>query len=77
MKPFSYSFCATCMVALAPKPSLRDASCCSVVVRKGAYGDRRYGLDSTERTANVAFSRAAASERAFASSRWSTCADLS
>ena len=52
MKPFSYSFCATCMVALAPKPSLRLASCWRVVVRNGAYGERRYGFDSTDRTAN-------------------------
>ncbi|CAM5664316.1 hypothetical protein SGRIM128S_03143 [Streptomyces griseomycini] len=65
------------MVAFAPKPSLRLASCCSVVVRNGAYGERRYGLDSTERTANRACSRAAARARAFASSRWRVFALLS
>ena len=32
---------------LAENPSLREASCCSVVVRNGAYGERRYGLRST------------------------------
>ena len=47
MWPFSYSRCAVDIVYLAEKPSLRDASCCSVVVRNGAYGDRRYGLRST------------------------------
>ncbi len=50
MKPFSYSFCATCIVYLAEKPSLRLASCCSVVVRNGAYGLRLYGLRSTDLT---------------------------
>src|ERR1035437_2136524 len=48
MWPFSYSRWATCIAYLAEKPSLRDASCCSVVVRNGAYGDLRYGLRSTE-----------------------------
>ncbi|MCO4699818.1 hypothetical protein LRR80_05919 [Streptomyces sp. RO-S4] len=65
------------MVAFAPKPSLRLASCCSVVVRNGAYGERRYGLDSTERTANRVSARAAASARAFASSRWRVLAPFS
>jgi hypothetical protein len=41
MKPFSYSRWATCIVREAPKPSLRLASCWSVVVRNGAYGERR------------------------------------
>ncbi len=41
MWPFSYSRCATDIVYLAEKPSFRDASCCRVVVRNGAYGDRR------------------------------------
>src|SRR6516164_10346250 len=45
--PFSYSRCAVDIVYLAEKPSLRDASCCNVVVRNGAYGERRYGLRST------------------------------
>src|SRR5262249_33642597 len=44
MWPFSYSRCAVDIVYFAEKPSLRDASCCSVVVRNGAYGERRYGL---------------------------------
>lgn len=77
MKPFSYSFCATCMVAFAPKPSLREASCWRVVVRNGAYGERRYGLDSTERTAKFVFSRTAASARALVSSRCSVFAPFS
>lgn len=77
MKPFSYSFWATCMVAFAPKPSLRLASCWRVVVRKGAYGERRYGFDSTERTANAVSASAAARARAFASSRWRTASLLS
>src|SRR5262252_5682994 len=47
MWPFSYNRCAVDIVYLAEKPSLRDASCCSVVVRNGAYGERRYGLRST------------------------------
>src|SRR5262249_22047943 len=47
MWPFSYSRCAVDIVYFAEKPSLRDASCCSVVVRNGAYGERRYGLRST------------------------------
>ncbi len=75
MKPFSYSFCATCMVALAPKPSLRLASCWRVVVRKGAYGERRYGFDSTDRTSKEESASAAASARAFASSRWRVWAE--
>ena len=53
MKPFSYSRWATDIVTHALMPSLRLASCCSVVVRNGAYGLRRYGLDSTERTSYV------------------------
>jgi hypothetical protein len=36
MNPFSYSRCAIDMVRDAPQPSLRDASCCNVVVRNGA-----------------------------------------
>src|SRR3989442_617281 len=44
MKPLSYSFWATCMVALAPKPSLRPASCWRVVVREGPEGAPRPGL---------------------------------
>ena len=41
MWPFSYSRCATDIAYLDEKPSLREASCCSVVVRNGAYGERR------------------------------------
>src|SRR5215471_16605244 len=52
MWPFSYSRCAVDIVYFAEKPSLRDASCCSVVVRNGAYGERRYGLRSTLLTVN-------------------------
>ena len=61
MWPFSYSRCATDIVYLAEKPSLRDASCCSVVVRNGAYGDRRYGLRSTDLTAKSALPSASRS----------------
>ena len=45
-------------MCLAEKPSLREASCCSVVVRNGAYGERRYGLRSTLDTAKAAFCQA-------------------
>jgi len=41
MWPFSYSRWATCIARAAVKPSLRPASCCIVVVRNGAYGERR------------------------------------
>src|SRR5579859_1524982 len=71
MWPFSYSRCAVDIVYLAEKPSLRDASCCSVVVRNGAYGDRRYGLRSTLATANAALSRRRASAPALSPSRTS------
>ena len=70
MWPFSYSRCATDIVYLAEKPSLRDASCCSVVVRNGAYGERRYGLRSTDLTLNGTPSSRPASSPA--SSRWTT-----
>ncbi|RYI98535.1 MAG: hypothetical protein EON52_28015, partial [Actinomycetales bacterium] len=40
MWPPSYSRWATCIVRAAPKPNLREASCCIVVVRNGAYGLR-------------------------------------
>src|SRR5207344_305504 len=66
----SYSRCAVDIVYLAEKPSLRDASCCSVVVRNGAYGERRYGLRSTDLTLNGTPSRRLASSPA--SSRWTT-----
>src|SRR5262249_38995952 len=48
MWPFSYSRCAVDIVYLAEKPSLREASCWRVVVRNGAYGERRYGFRSTD-----------------------------
>ncbi|CAM5492252.1 hypothetical protein SBADM41S_00938 [Streptomyces badius] len=57
------------MVAFAPERSSRLASCWRVVVRKGAYGERRYGFDSTDRTVKAESASAAASARAFASSR--------
>ena len=59
MCPFSYSRCATDIVTEADMPSLRLASCWSVVVRNGAYGERLYGLASTERTSNVVSSQRA------------------
>src|SRR3954454_12016027 len=59
MKPFSYSRWAICIVYFAEKPSLRLASCCSVVVRNGAYGLRRYGLGSTDATGCCRARRAA------------------
>ncbi len=70
MKPFSYSFWATCIVYLAEKPSFRLASCWRVVVRKGAYGLRVYGLLSTDVTEYVELSRRCARARAACSSRW-------
>ena len=71
MWPFSYSRCAVDIVYFAEKPSFRDASCCSVVVRNGAYGARRYGLRSTLATANAAPSRRLASAPALSPSRTS------
>ena len=71
MWPFSYSRCAIDIVYFAEKPSLRDASCCSVVVRNGAYGDLRYGLRSTELTAKSASPRRSASATACSESRCS------
>ena len=41
-------------------------------MRNGAYGDRRYGLRSTERTAKSASRNPAAKTLAATSSRWST-----
>src|SRR6185503_7903386 len=72
MKPFSYNRCATDIVEDALKPSLREASCCSVVVRNGAYGERRYGLDSTERTSYDVSCSPSTSASARARSRWTT-----
>src|SRR5215472_9370955 len=71
MWPFSYRRCAVDIVYLAEKPSLREASCCSVVVRNGAYGERRYGLRSTLLTAKSAPSRRRASAPALSPSRTS------
>src|SRR5216683_5884333 len=70
MWPFSYSRCAVDIVYLAEKPSLRDASCCRVVVRNGAYGERRYGLRSTLLTVNGTPPRRSA--KAGADIRWTT-----
>ena len=57
------------IVRFGLKPSLRLASCCSVVVRNGAYGLRVYGLDSIDRTVNCESRSAAASAVAVDSSR--------
>ena len=65
------------MVRAAPKPNLRDASCCMVVVRNGAYGLRVYGLASTEAMVNVWSASAVASAPARSSSRWTTSGFLS
>jgi hypothetical protein len=54
-------------VYFAEKPSLRLASCCSVVVRNGAYGLRVYGLRSTEVTVYEASCSRPASARAASS----------
>ena len=54
------------------KPSLREASCCSVVVRNGAYGDRLNGLRSTDLTAKSADCSRPASSAAAVPSRCST-----
>src|SRR6478735_7082511 len=58
------------MVTDALIPSLRLASCWRVVVRNGAYGERRYGLASTERTSYVVSLSAATSASAADRSRW-------
>src|SRR5271168_5029599 len=55
----SYSFCAARIARSAEKPSLREASCCSVEVVKGGGGERRAGFFSTDETLNVAASTAA------------------
>ncbi len=49
----SYSFCAVRMVRVAPKPSLREASCWRVEVVKGGEGLRRLCLRSTDDTAKL------------------------
>src|SRR3984893_19480283 len=74
MEPFSYSRCATDVVYLVDNPSLREPSCCSVVVRNGAYGERRYGLRSTLDTLKLALAscRRLASAAAPAASRCSS-----
>src|SRR6266581_2969989 len=77
MWPFSYSRLAICIAYLAEKPSLRDASCWSVVVRNGAYGDLRYGLRSTDPTLKSAPSSRSASAAAAAPSRCRMSADFS
>ncbi|MNI66501.1 hypothetical protein D3C73_1220690 [compost metagenome] len=46
----SYSFCATCMVLRVVKPSLREASCCSVEVVNGGAGRRLRSLLATSVT---------------------------
>lgn len=54
------------MVCRAENRSLREASCCSVEVVKGAAGLRVYGLESTEVTAMFTPGAASAAERACA-----------
>ena len=56
------------MVRWALKPSLRDASCCSVLVVKGGGGERRAGFFSTERTVKAPACTAARAACAVASS---------
>src|ERR1700734_1159465 len=73
MWPFSYRRCATDIVYLAEKPSFLLASCCSVVVRNGAYGDRRYGLRSTDLSVYEAPDSRPASPAAAAPSRCRVC----
>ena len=77
MWPFSYSRWATCIAYLAEKPSLRDASCWSVVVRNGAYGDLRYGFRSTEPTVKPVSPSRPARAAACSPSRCSRSADFS
>ena len=55
------------MAYLAEKPSLRDASCCRVLVVKGAEGRRVYGRSWTLVTCTDAESTCAAMEFAVAS----------
>ena len=49
----SYRRCATVIVRCAPKPSLREASCCSVEVVNGAAGLRRRCFLSTFATVSL------------------------
>gem|GEM_PF-2866031 len=49
----SYNFCATCIVLATEKPSLREASCCSVDVVNGAEGVFFHGLTSILEILNV------------------------
>ena len=55
------------MVCLAPKPSLRLASCCSVEVMNGGYGLRDAGFASTEATLSAAAATASTAPCASAS----------
>ena len=77
MLPFSYSRWAICIVCEADMPSLRPASCCSVVVRNGAYGLRVYGLESIDRTENCESRSAPASAVAVSSFKWTVFAPFS
>jgi hypothetical protein len=56
------------MVRWAEKPSLREASCCSVEVVKGGAGLRRAGFFSTAETVKVAAWTAALAASAAAAS---------
>ena len=64
------------MACLLLRRSLREASCCSVEVVKGAAGLRVYGFSSTRVTVNSACSSPSASARAEAASRTATSALL-
>ena len=55
----SYKRCATPMVRRTLKPNWREASCCSLLVVKGAVGLRRRSFFSTFCTDHLAFSSAA------------------
>ncbi len=77
MWPFSYRLWATCIVRRAVKPSLRLASCCSVLVVNGGYGCDVYGLSSSVATWNSTRDSRSASCRAAASSSSSSPASLS
>ncbi len=74
MKPFSYSRCATRIAVRLLIRSLREASCCSVEVVKGADGRRVYGFSATSETVAVTPRIASATATAVASSTWRTLA---
>ena len=71
MWPFSYRLWATCIVRRAVKPSLRLASCCSVLVVNGGVRLRRVRLVFDRRDAELG--RCAAARP----SRWRPCSSSS